>query len=231
MFQQWEDLLFAHWPLPSEVLRPLVPPALSLDTFGGRAWLAVTPFRVTGLRLRWLPPVPGLSSFPELNVRTYATAGQKPGVYFLSLDAGSALAVVAARQWFLLPYFAADMTVARDGQAVRYATRRRSRRETARAEFRGTYRGGGGPVFQASQGTLEHFLIERYCLYTTDAAGQLYRGEIDHPPWAVETARWDVERNTMAQAHGIELPDEPPHLLLAQPQPTRIWSLERVSTA
>ena len=100
MAQSWHDLLFAHWPVDSERVRPLVPDRLEIDSFDGQAWLAVVPFRMTGVRLCGTPAVPWLSAFPELNVRTYVKYGGKPGVWFFSLDAGNPLAVVIARAWF-----------------------------------------------------------------------------------------------------------------------------------
>jgi uncharacterized protein len=107
MAQSWYDLLFAHWPVDAAMLRPHIPAKLEIDTFDGRAWLGIVPFSMTGVRLRWTPPLPWLSAFPELNVRTYVTAQRKPGVWFFSLDAASALAVAAARLSFHLPYFRA----------------------------------------------------------------------------------------------------------------------------
>lgn len=114
MFQCWRDLLFAHWPVPAESLRRLVPAGLTLQEFEGRAWVGVTPFLLTGLRPRALPAIPGLSRFPEINVRTYVTAQDRPGVFFFSLDAGSTLAVIAARALYSLPYFRARFAVAAD---------------------------------------------------------------------------------------------------------------------
>src|SRR6266404_10006502 len=107
MAQSWHDLLFAHWQVDAAALRPLLPPQLQIDTFGGSAWLAVVPFRMTGVRLPGTPALPWLSAFPELNVRTYVTCDGEPGVWFFSLDAGNALAVAIARAWFHLPYFRA----------------------------------------------------------------------------------------------------------------------------
>ena len=114
MAQTWEDLLFAHWRLPQERLQELVP-GLPVDTFDGDAWLGITPFVVTNLRAVGTPPAPGISTFPELNVRTYVTVDEKPGIYFFSLDAGSRLAVEAARRLYRLPYFRARMSVRRSG--------------------------------------------------------------------------------------------------------------------
>ena len=110
----WHDLLFAHWSFPPEAIAGLLPktePALELDTFGGRAWLGIVPFRMSGIHVRGWPPVPGTTAFPELNVRTYVRVGDQAGVWFFSLDAASRLAVRVARRQFHLPYFDADMTV------------------------------------------------------------------------------------------------------------------------
>jgi len=118
MRQKWHDLLFMHWRIPPQTLRPLIPPALDLDIFEGSAWLGIVPFRMTGVRLRATPSIPGLSAFPELNVRTYIVAGGKPGVWFFSLDAASALAVATARAWFHLPYFRARMSLTARGDEI-----------------------------------------------------------------------------------------------------------------
>src|SRR5215210_3491100 len=162
--QTWLDLLFAHWSLPVEVLRPAVPAELPLDTFDGRAWLGITPFEVSGLRALGTPPVPRLSRFAETNVRTYTTIGGRPGIYFLSLDAASCAAVAGARLTYRLPYFRARMSIERSGDEIRY----RSRRLGGGAELIARYRANGPPL-QPPFGTLEHFLTERYCLYTVDA--------------------------------------------------------------
>src|SRR5512133_2734760 len=161
--QTWRDLLFAHWPVPSEALRGVVPPALPIDSWEGEAWIAVAPFEVTGMRLRGTLPVPLLSHFAETNVRTYTTVDGRPGVYFLSLDAASALAVAGARATYRLPYFRSRMAIERSAGEVRY----RSARVRAAASLRARYRPTGA-AFQARPGTLEHFLIHRCCRSTVD---------------------------------------------------------------
>ena len=103
MTQIWHELLFAHWPISPERLRPLIPPVLALDTYEQQAWVGIVPFRMSYVRPRGVPPVPGLSAFPELNVRTYVTVNGIPGVYFFSLDAGNSIAVALARTLFHLP--------------------------------------------------------------------------------------------------------------------------------
>jgi len=123
MAQTWHDLLFAHWPVKLSALRPLVPPQLPLDTFDGSCWLGVAPFHMSGIHARGLPALPGLSSFPELNVRTYVTLNDKPGVFFFSLDAANRAAVWAARRFYRLPYFKALMSSTNLLDAVVYASR------------------------------------------------------------------------------------------------------------
>ena len=226
MAQSWHDLLFAHWPVDTRILRALIPNRLEIDTFDGQAWLAVVPFRMTGVRLRGTPTMPWLSAFPELNVRTYVTCGGRPGVWFLSLDAANSLAVAIARSWFHLPYFRARMScLERDG-SIWYQSERTHRGAPA-GLFAGCYR-ATGEVFSPEQGTLEHFLAERYCLYTSDARSQIIRGEIHHSPWRLQVAEADISRNTMAEAAGVPLPDAKPLLHFAKRQDVVVWQPERV---
>ncbi len=224
MAQTWSDLLFAHWPVPAAQLRPLVPGLLPLDTFEGSAWVSVTPFRLSGLRLRFLPPVPLLSSFAELNVRTYVKLEHKPGVFFFSLDAASLAAVLGARGSYFLPYFYARMHAELRGGQVQYRSHRIGGPD---ARFEASY----GPIADARNpqpGTLEHFLTERYCLYTV-IGSRVYRGEIHHLPWPLQEARADIQLNTMAAAAGIELPEAPPLLHFAQRLRVFVWPLRRVT--
>src|SRR5258706_15288953 len=176
MAQSWHDLLFAHWPVNAATMRPLLPSQLQLDTFGGQAWLAVVPFRMTGVRLRGPPRLPWLSAFPELNVRTYVIRGGKPGVWFFSLDAGNSLAVAIARTWFHLPYFRAQMLCSGRNGWIEYASQR-TPSGASPAALQVRYR-PVAPVFFPQRGTLEHFLAERYCLYALDSSHRLIRGEI-----------------------------------------------------
>jgi hypothetical protein len=221
MAQTWEDLLFAHWPVPADVLRPLVPEPLSIDTFSGDAWLGITPFEVTGLRLRGTLPVPRASHFPELNVRTYTTFAGTPGIWFFSLDAASAVAVAAARRSYRLPYHHADMAIARAADGISYRAARTSRDGRA-AELRASYSATGEPSVSRA-GTLEHWLTERYCLYAVDERGRLLRADIHHPPWPLQPAAASFHVNTMAPA-GVELPAAPRLLHFARRQDVVIWA-------
>jgi hypothetical protein len=203
MAQSWRDLLFAHWPVAPEVLRPLVPGSLPLDTRDGQAWIGVVPFRMTGVRPRLFPALPWLSAFPELNVRTYVTRDDKPGVFFFSLDATNPLAVAAARRLYHLPYFRARMALTHHGDAISY-TSRRTHAGAPKAEFRGRY-SPTGPVARAASGSLDHWLTERYCLYAVDAAERAWRGEIQHEAWPLQPAQASFDVNSMTQPLGIEL--------------------------
>jgi uncharacterized protein len=227
MAQSWHDLLFAHWPVDAALLRPLIPQQLQIDIFEGTAWLAVVPFRMTGVRLRGTPAMPWLSAFPELNVRTYVTFGEKPGVWFFSLDARNALAVATARAWFHLPYFRARMSCAERAGWIHYQCRRTHRGAPA-GSLKGRYRPVGG-AFSAQSGTLEHFLTERYCLYTTDARGRVIRGEIHHPPWPLQVAEAEFTGNTMAEASRIVLPARKALLHFAKKQEVVVWRPERAT--
>src|SRR5678816_2776460 len=179
MTQSWHDLLFAHWPVDARMLQEKLPSGLPLDTFQGQAWIGVVPFRMTNVAPRGVPSVPFVSSFLELNVRTYVTLGGKPGVYFFSLDANSTLAVAAARALFQLPYFVAAININEQRGQFAYTSARQTRTDGV-AEFAATY----GPVGYAvtpEPGSLEYFLTERYCLYTVDSASRIRRLEIHHP--------------------------------------------------
>ena len=219
MTQTWHNLLFAHWPVDPAVLRPLVPRQFALDLFENRAWLAIVPFQMTNVAPRGVPSLPWISEFAELNVRTYVRVDDKPGIYFFSLDAASALAVRAARRLLNLPYFAATMRVSLEGDSVAYDSRREG---GAMASFSARYWPCGKP-FEAINGTLEYFLTERYCLYNLDHQGTPYRLEIHHPPWRLQPAEANVAADTMAEASGLSRPGISPLLHFSRRQDMVAW--------
>lgn len=221
MFMRWHDLLFAHWPVAAEQLRPLVPQPLELDTWQGEAWLGVVPFRMTNVGPRLVPPIPGVSAFAELNVRTYVTAAGRPGIWFFSLDAASRLAVRAARWGLNLPYYDADFELQSHADGgIDYACTRTHRNAPA-AEFAGHYM-PTSDVDQLRPGTLQHWFIERYCMYL-QLAGRLWRLDIHHNPWPVQAAEARIARNTMAWPLGIELPSAAPQLHFARRLDVFAW--------
>lgn len=223
MYQRWEHLLFAHWPLPPDAIRPFVPDGLTIDTYDGQAWVSVVPFSMHAIHPRYLPPVPWLSTFLELNVRTYVTRDGKPGVWFTSLDAANPLGVWLGRNVYNLPYFNATMQLNQDGDITHY-TSKRTHRGVTPGEFVGRYR----PIseaLRAERGTLDHFLVERYCLYAQDNQGNFYRGEIHHAPWSVQQAEATLETNTVAP---FELPPIEPKLHYARRIEVLVWGLEKL---
>jgi uncharacterized protein len=225
--QTWEDLLFVHWRVSGASLRAVVPHLLEIDRFDGEAWIGVTPFRITGLRVRGLPPLPFLSSFPELNVRTYVSAGGTPGIFFLSLDAARSVAVGGGRRAYKLPYYRARMSMSRAKQRVRFESERvqdGAERRAFRADYRPT-----GAAFEPPPGTLEHFLTERYTLYTVDAAHRLHSADIHHAPWPLQPAEAELRENTMTAPYGLHLPPVEPLLHYAARQDVVVWPLRRLA--
>ena len=224
MTQTWHDLLFAHWRVDAGVLRAHIPGAFEIDLFDGDAWLGIVPFRMTNVSARGVTPLPRMSAFPELNVRTYVTAGGKPGVLFFSLDAGNALAAATARTLLNLPYHRARMTAVEAGGEIRYDSRRSG---NPAAVLRATY-APTGPARAAAPGSLEQFLVERYCLYNVDHFRKPYRLEIHHAPWPLQPASATITENGMAAVHGITLPNEPPLLHFARRLDVAIWRPARL---
>src|SRR2546425_2766313 len=205
--QEWHHVLFLHWPVDAGALRPLVPEPLEIETREGSAWITVLPFAMRRLRLRGLPALPSLSSFPQLNVRTYVTLDDRPGVFLLRVAVGSFLAATFARRLFHLPYEWARVTLRKEGDAWLFTCRPRAGQQTgagARAiSFAVRYRPEGS-AFDPAHGSLEHWLSERFCYYAAGPDGRIDRGEIDHPPWSLQRARVDILESVWPEASGIE---------------------------
>jgi len=218
--QTWHDLLFIHWPVAPESLRPLIPEALTIDTRGGTAWLGLVPFRMSGITYRGLPPVPWLSAFAEMNLRTYVTLDDKPGVWFLRMDAARAAAVWAARLALGLPYVWSTMKVRRDDDRVSYSSVQRG------ARFDATYEPVGAAT-ESPAGSLEAFLTERYCLYTVRAR-RLLRVEIHHRPWPLQPARAEIRHNTIPDSLGLHGPIADPLLHFSDRLDVVGWGVEGV---
>lgn len=205
--QRWRDLLFMHWPIPIEVLRPLIPSPLTIDTFDGVAYIGLVPFWMAGVRPGWAHERIGFR-FLETNVRTYVHLDGDPGVYFFSLEAASSIAVAVARLQFGLPYYWARMQL---------------RRENGRLSYRSRRILGGQPrsavTFEPGEllgvtvpGSLEHFLIERYVLHV-DRGGNIWRGQVHHAPYPVQHATVHALRDELIGASGLPQPTGPPPLV------------------
>ncbi|MFV8752097.1 YqjF family protein [Nannocystaceae bacterium ST9] len=222
MTMSWLDLLFAHWSFAPDTIRALLPANLELDTREGRAWVGVVPFRMANVGPRGINWVPGVSAFPELNVRTYVVHEGKPGVWFFSLDAASMLAVRAARIGFHLPYYHADMRCEEREGWIDYHSDRAGEQP---GRFVGRYR-PIGEVYRSEPGTLEHWLTERYCLYALDRKGRIRRGEIHHEPWPLQAAQLELETCTVSEAWGIHPVGEPETLHFVRSLDVVGWLLE-----
>jgi len=221
MGQSWERLAFLHWPVDAETLSTMLPPGIEPDVFEGSAWIGVTPFEVHSFRLRHTLPVPFISTFPEINVRTYVTSDDKPGIWFMSLDTSNRLAVFAARRAYRLPYHHASQASRRRGDWLEFASRRGGHSARFAARYRPT-----GPVREARRGSFEHFMAERYCLYTLDEREDLLRGDIHHRPWPLQPAEVELAGNSMARPYGIELTGEP-RVHYAERLDVVFWALTR----
>jgi uncharacterized protein YqjF (DUF2071 family) len=214
--QTRRDVLLAHWRVPIDVLARLLPAELAADTFDGEAWLAIAAFRVAGLRIRGLPPVPGFSSFPQLEVSTPVTLDGRPGLWLFQLETPKQLVVEAAKRTHRLPAYRARISAGRTGQELRFDAVRHGLAYDVRYTPRGT-------EFTPVAGTLEHFLTERYALYTADG-GRLYRAEVHHAPWRLRGAAAEVASATLAP-----LPLEgDPYLLFSRAQDVLVWPLEEI---
>jgi len=234
MTQRWNDLLFAHWPVEASKIGALLPEGLQVDTFQGTAWLGVVPFWLDRIKIRGVPPIPGVCSFPDLNLRTYVRDEQTgtPGVYFFSLDASNLLAVAVARTFFHLPYHWADMRLEQSSERE-FSFYSRRRFSNLQVEFKARYRGLGPTrrLAESRSGTLEYFLMERSCLFSTNRAGQPVRANLHHVPWPLEEADAEIEHNDLAAAIGIRLPAQKPVLHYSRRLALYIWPAELVRPA
>ena len=233
MRQRWSQLLFAHWPMPPELLRPYLPARLELDLFEGQAWLGVVPFTMSQIRPLGLAVVPGLHHLHELNVRTYARLDGIPGVWFLSLDASLPLGVWAARTLFHLPYLHAQIRLTQTGNTLR-ATAERMHRGTVPAKFAASWTLGAA-LPPSRPGTLQHFLTERYYLYTAGPDLQravhspdLWRGQLYHEPWTLHEATLTDWQSTLVESHGLPTPIGAPLLHAADTVDVWVQGFRRV---
>jgi uncharacterized protein YqjF (DUF2071 family) len=233
MRQEWRDLLFIHWPIDPEALRPLIPAALELDLFEGMAYVGLVPFTMTGVRPVGLPPIAGLSSFHETNVRTYVRlADRDPGVWFFSLEAANSIAVRLARWLFHLPYHFGRMFLEHESTVdggrsptIIYAgTRRWPGPLPASSSVRAT---PTGEIQPAIVGTLEHFLVERYILYTVRKS-QLCQGRVHHTPYPLQSANILALDETLLSAAAIKRPAVDPLAHFASGVNVEVFSLRPV---
>ena len=226
-FQRWQQLLFLHWELDPEDVRVLLPAGLTLDLHDGRAYAGLVAFTMRDVVPWWSPPIPGVSHFHELNLRTYVTCRGEPGVWFFSLDAANSLAVTVARAGWRLPYFKAAMEMDVSGDRIRYGSVRRWP-EPLPAHFAASYRIGDS-LGCATPGSFEHFLVERYLLFAQGQDGLLRRGQVHHRPYPMRDATVDALEHSMLHAAGLPQPDSAPHVLYSPGVDVDIYALAPVA--
>ncbi|WP_028393328.1 YqjF family protein [Bacillus cihuensis] len=192
--QVWEDLLFIHYPMDPNVLRNYVPLELELDVYQNRAWITIIPFRVTKMKGRGIPSLPLLNAYLEINVRTYVKYKDIPGIYFFSLDANHPLFVIGLKTAIGLPYKHANMEFKQMKNAFQFKSYRLSDKNTSE-KINLTYQ-PGNVLFETLPGTLDHWLLERYCMYSF-LGKYLIRGDIHHDQWKVSNATATTSINTM----------------------------------
>lgn len=228
MHQNWGKLLFMHWRIRESLLRPLIPAPLEIDTFDGSAWIAIAPFTMWDIRALppFIPALPGLSALHEMNVRTYVHLNRVPGVWFFSLDASSAAAVLAARTFFFLPYYHAQMELTELDGTIDYSS---VRLDEPKAEFQARW-SAGKKLALAEPESLEFFLTERYSLFSAREE-TIYRARIFHEPWPLCDASLNSFSSTMIEACGLPTPAGDPLLLYCEKLEVDIWPLQKMETS
>jgi len=233
LLQNWHHLLFLHWQVPAEELQRMIPPELTIDTFEGKAYVGLVPFTMTGVRPVLTPPLPWISNFHEVNVRTYVhLRGEDPGVWFFSLDASSTIAVAAARAAYKLPYFHSQIEFSASNDplpSVDFDSHRDDPNGAQPANARIRYQAMDGIVSAASPGTIEHFLLERYILYASDSSHHLHRARVHHQPYPMQRADLLECDETLVWASGIRRPQDSPLKHYAREVNVKVYPLERCS--
>jgi hypothetical protein len=236
--QSLNDLLFAHFAMDKVTLRRLVPDALTLDLYDGVAWLTISPFCASHVRPNGIPPLPGISFFPQMNLRTYVTVEGKPGLFFFSVDATNLSAVWFARVFFRMQYWHAAMKVSGGTIRARNPKEREIHFQASRlhgplaldgaVKFDASYSAEGEPE-RAGRGGLDEFLTERYCVYSWDKR-KVYRTEVHHQPWPLQRANVEIRTNSVADPFGLTLPTKPDVCHFSRSLKMLAWAPERVRT-
>jgi uncharacterized protein YqjF (DUF2071 family) len=199
MCESEEGLLFLHWPVPVDSLRPLVPAGLDIDTYDGQAWLTLNAFNMAVAKFRNLPPLPGLNTSPEVDLRTYVRVNDEPGMFFISMDIDNQLGVWISRTFYYMPYLQSSIEFSFLGDGFRFESQRRATKAAPAAGFCASY-GPGGEPFCARPGSLEEFLLERHAYFTASPRGRLYRGRDHRLPLVLLPAEAEIEANTIVRA-------------------------------
>lgn len=225
MQQNWRNLLFLHWPIPPEKLRPHIPSSLQIDTFNGSAWLGVILFVLEGIYPRGISFFSLTPKFPEINVRTYVKYDGKPGIYFLSIDVANWASLKIAKRWYRLPYHSAQISIRKEGKTFHCHSIRKGNANTP-ILFEGKYV-PVSEVFFPKEGTLEHWLTERYCLYSSNNGVNIYCGEIHHQPWPLQKAKIEIVRNTLFTPFHFDLSEVKPIAHYSTGVDSLMWNIKK----
>jgi hypothetical protein len=234
--QSWNDLLFAHYAIDPATLRRLIPEELTLELYDGAAWLTLSPFSTSHMRPSGIPPLPGLSFFSQINLRTYVTMDGKPGLYYFSVDAANLTAVWCARIFFRMQYWHSKIQVSGATIQARAATEPTIHFRASR--LHGPVAANGpakldvsyapeGEAERARRGSLDEFLTERYCVYSWDR-GKFYRIEAHHQPWALQRVGVEFRANSIADPLGLALPMKPDLCHFSRSLKMLAWAPERI---
>lgn len=226
MRQSWRNLLFLHWPVPLEKLRPHIPSSLQIDTFHGSAWLGLILFVIEGIYPLGISKFSLTPKFPEINVRTYVKYNEKPGIYFMSIDVENWASLKIAKNWYHLPYHSAKISFGKQGQTF-YCHSIRKENGNTPVSFKGQY-GPISEVYYPKEGTLDHWFTERYCLYSSNNGVNIYCGEIHHRPWPLQKAEIEVDKNTLFTSYQFDLSEIKPLAHFSTGVDSLMWNIKRI---
>jgi uncharacterized protein YqjF (DUF2071 family) len=213
----WETLTFVHWRVDPAQIQPLLPDGLQVDLYDGAAWVSLTPFVMANMRPLGVPALPGgfavpglkkiprlgdVSSTPETNLRTYVRGPDgRDGLWFLTIDVGSAAVAAAIRAAVGAPYHNARMSVEHRGDTVTYTGSRSGDRQAYRLQVR--------PGDKLVPTDLEIWLTSRWRAYTAHL-GRVLVTPVEHESWPLRQASMvSLEQNLTDSVglFGLSQPD------------------------
>tara|TARA_B100001758_G_scaffold87789_1_gene74743 strand:+ start:2911 stop:3669 length:759 start_codon:yes stop_codon:yes gene_type:complete len=230
LVQEWRNLTFMHWEVDKETLAKHIPEGLEIDLFEGKAYVGTIPFEMRNVRPRLLPAVPGISTFPEFNVRTYVKRDNVPGILFLTLEAQSKITCWHAPRKYGLPYryakchlsFQKKQPEVHEGM---YYWKSKRTSDGVSLEGKCSLKGN---LRQAEKNSLEYFLFERYSLYT-EHRGKLHMAYTLHEPWTYQDAEVSISENSLTKSFdlGIDVM-KPEYVHASSGVYVHTWSIEEV---
>mgnify|MGYP001944847474 CR=1 FL=1 len=224
MKQGWENVLFLHWPMSTEYLRPLIPDALEIDTYGGQAWLGIIVFEMEGIYPRGFSRLSLTPRFSEINVRTYVTYKGEPGIYFLSIDVNNWASLHIAKRWYRLPYHPSKVSIQKEGDSIHFE----GVRKKEPLYIKGSY-SPKNEIFFSRADSLDYWLTERYRLYSTDLFSNLYTASIDHPPWVLQKVDVILNKNTLFSPFDFNLTVDKPVAHYSSGVQTNFWNIKKLT--